>query len=782
MQDDEILGKKTAAIKTIMPTKKSFEGNTKPITPTLVNYFFGRNGAGKSTIAKAIEADDGVIWEDLKTQDSFDVKVYDQDYIDENFTDYTGLTGRLIFHKANDQAIKKQDAIKGKIADNRKEITDSQEAIGKLLSDDDIAKKYWDPFWKLTDYCRKTFKKSMAGCLNGKEPFFREASAKCASTTPVEHDPKALTDEYNALFASDLQKYPTLSFPSNAYAFENLPGAKLMGTEITSSSDRPYALFIKKLDAMTWVQTGVEHYAYHEENKDGLCPFCRQGLPKDFKQDIADLFNEDYAMNMTSLNAYLNSFKQTLSSLYLSLRELAKNPFPAVSTSALNAQIETLGTVTQECLNTIREKIANPSGKYTLPDIRSAIESIEWTVKDLNTKIEENNKLFKERGDKEEDLKKKVWEYVAFLLEDDNKKYRKELKDTETQRTALSAQLKVQKEELVKLQKELEEANSEGVPTEEAMSKINDLLRHSNFQGFELRPEDGKENVYAVMRMKDGKPYEVADKLSEGERSFIAFLYFYYDVLGFKDDDDNKKKKPKVVVIDDPVSSMDDSALFIIGSLVKQLAERCRMRGTLVDDKYGDAQIDQIFILTHNVHFHRDITAGRSVADYYDTTSFFLVRKENSRSECKRCVRPCSAGQHENYNPVKNSYFTLWSEYRELRSPSALINVMHQILEYYFVQLCGYDGEKLINTILKEREDKFFNRLSDGTLDTSEYNLAEAFISKITTPPSVIAEEHFIEDESDLERYRDIFERIFRAMDQQQHFDMMMESVNWNKS
>ena len=65
MQDDEILGKKTAAIKTILPTKRSFEGNTKPITPTLINYFFGRNGAGKSTIAKAIEEDDGVIWEDF---------------------------------------------------------------------------------------------------------------------------------------------------------------------------------------------------------------------------------------------------------------------------------------------------------------------------------------------------------------------------------------------------------------------------------------------------------------------------------------------------------------------------------------------------------------------------------------------------------------------------------------------------------------------------------------------------------------------------------------------
>jgi len=40
MPEDEVLDKKTAAIKTILPTKKSFEGNTKPITPILVNYFF----------------------------------------------------------------------------------------------------------------------------------------------------------------------------------------------------------------------------------------------------------------------------------------------------------------------------------------------------------------------------------------------------------------------------------------------------------------------------------------------------------------------------------------------------------------------------------------------------------------------------------------------------------------------------------------------------------------------------------------------------------------------
>ena len=32
------------------------------IQPTLVNFFFGNNGTGKSTVAKAIKADNGTTW------------------------------------------------------------------------------------------------------------------------------------------------------------------------------------------------------------------------------------------------------------------------------------------------------------------------------------------------------------------------------------------------------------------------------------------------------------------------------------------------------------------------------------------------------------------------------------------------------------------------------------------------------------------------------------------------------------------------------------------------
>ena len=50
---------------------------------TFVNFFYGNNGAGKSSIAHAIAEDDGVVWADGKTADDFEVLVYNQDFINE---------------------------------------------------------------------------------------------------------------------------------------------------------------------------------------------------------------------------------------------------------------------------------------------------------------------------------------------------------------------------------------------------------------------------------------------------------------------------------------------------------------------------------------------------------------------------------------------------------------------------------------------------------------------------------------------------------------------------
>ncbi|WP_312218200.1 AAA family ATPase [Sphingobium yanoikuyae] len=94
----------------------------------------------------------------------------------------------------------------------------------------------------------------------------------------------------------------------------------------------------------------------------------------------------------------------------------------------------------------------------------------------------------------------------------------------------------------------------------------------------DLRFESG-EDGYRVLRR--GKP---AKRLSEGEKTAIAFLYFLVQLR-----DQNFDLAEGVVVIDDPISSLDASAIYQAFSVLKNETQGAR----------------QLFIMTHNFEFLR---------------------------------------------------------------------------------------------------------------------------------------------------------------------------------
>ena len=89
------------------------------------------------------------------------------------------------------------------------------------------------------------------------------------------------------------------------------------------------------------------------------------------------------------------------------------------------------------------------------------------------------------------------------------------------------------------------------------------------------------------------------------KRNFIAFLYYYYLAKGSLS---SEAVKDKIVVIDAPVSSMDSGALFIVSALVREMIEVCYNNTDYRSHKVDGDYIKQIFILTHNVYFHKEIT------------------------------------------------------------------------------------------------------------------------------------------------------------------------------
>ena len=184
-------------------------------------------------------------------------------------------------------------------------------------------------------------------------------------------------------------------------------------------------------------------------------------------------------------------------------------------------------------------------------------------------------------------------------------------------------------------------------------------------------------------------------------------MYFYQLVKGSKND--TSANKGKIVVIDDPVSSMDSSSLFIVSSLIREMVD-VTLNNYDLEYQNNPVQgfyIKQMFILTHNAYFHREITYN--LVKNYKLVNFYLISKVDNVSSIRLCVEPNpeAPSEEQNYNPVQNSYSALWEEYREVNRFVPLMNVIHRILDYYFLQLCGYDGTNIRNTILVNNKEKF---------------------------------------------------------------------------
>ena len=92
---------------------------------TFVNFFYGNNGAGKSSIAHAIDENDGVVWADGKSAADYDVLVYNQDYINDNFVNYGDLKGVFIFGEEDVEAKKKIDELANELT--KTEVTMTQQ-------------------------------------------------------------------------------------------------------------------------------------------------------------------------------------------------------------------------------------------------------------------------------------------------------------------------------------------------------------------------------------------------------------------------------------------------------------------------------------------------------------------------------------------------------------------------------------------------------------------------------------------------------------------------------
>ena len=182
--------------------------------------------------------------------------------------------------------------------------------------------------------------------------------------------------------------------------------------------------------------------------------------------------------------------------------------------------------------------------------------------------------------------------------------------------------------------------------------------------------------------------------------------------------------KDNNVVIEDLMSNMDSSALFLVTALASEMLAICNNNVRLENSEFERKYIKKN-LLTNIAFFHREIIYN--MLRQYRYVTVFKINKKNNILSVDACVieaKPIS-DKDKNYNPVQIFHSALWEEYDKLDALIPLMSVIRRILEYYFLQLCGYDSEKLCGIVLVKNKDKFMVPVEASFLDYNKYNQAK---------------------------------------------------------
>lgn len=723
-------------IEKILVNKIATYSRPVEILPKKLNFIYGSNGSGKTTISNLINdydlSDDCLV--EMNNPSNIKTLVYNKQFVENNFTQSTSSV-KGIFTLGED-TIHAQEELKKLKTENQEKLESIEKKEQTIKGfDEEITlkeKQVAEKCWKVQQDIGNSFSNALVGYRSSKQKFFENCISlykKCDKKDA--ENLEAIKEKYDIAYSNESQVYTT--FPTiNITEIQNIEYSSLLQKIITGSTDTTMGQFIELLNNSDWVKQGIE-YIPHSNHQ---CPFCQQTLSKELQQEIENHFDEEYENDCQSIKKFISNYNAYFNSVESTISEILGSIIPLVDFSELKTKHELFNNQLKLNNEKLNKKLDQPSNKITINSFKGLIEEINQIIETYNSAIISNNDIVRNQTQEQVKCKSSLWSYIVDELKIDLKEYTDFVEGKQKGITAIKKQISDLKNEVKENKTKIESIENSMTSVAPTVTEINKILTKFDFKGFHLKENQHQTGTYLILR-DDGT--NVGNTLSEGEYNFITFLYFYYLVYGSQEKTGIGSNK--VVVIDDPISSLDSNVLFIVSTLVKNLINDCR------NNENG---IKQTFILTHNVYFHKEITFLGSRKQFAgDEALFGIVRKKDN----------VSTFQTYDKNPIESTYQLMW---RELDSDKisrvTSFNTMRRILEYYFKIIGDMDYEKCINEF-------------DGT----DKIVCRALVSGINDGSHFISDDFVIAfDEENMESYKRVFQLVFEKLGHIQHYNMMM--------
>lgn len=709
------------------------------------NFIYGTNGSGKTTLSNFLLApksseykDCSISWEN---NIPLEILVYNKKFRDKNFNSAGKIPGIFTIGEKSAEVTKRIEEINDQLKKLEKNIiADSKTKSSKQKEKEESYDSFKETVWiQLYKNKEADFKDAFVGVMKNKDNFVSKVLSEYdihKNETPLTYDElKELSDE---IYKAPKEKFQILSdFPQvdlNKYISDTIFGKKIIG-----NTDIDIAGLINKLNNSDWVNAGRKFI----ESNSKICPFCQQEtISEKLLKDLNDFFDESYNTDLSSLKTIVDYYEKDSNLLLNFLDEIENvekvNKNSQLDLNIFSAYLKTLHSEVSQNLSLISNKLSQPSISVNLKSHNETVISIKEIYDMAIQNVKKHNDIIDRLSIEKENLRNKIWCYMTKENETLISDYNKKQESCNKVILKMDERLSNYEKEKNKLNSELKELNKKDITIQSAVDAINDTLRSYGFMNFEIVSAE-EENTYALKR-NDGSFVE--DNLSEGETTFITFLYYMQLIHGSLTDDGVEQNK--VLVIDDPISSLDSNILFIVSSLIKEELKKIRA---------SNNKIKQIILLTHNVYFFKEITFIDGRENTRKDITYWILRKEEL----------CSENYKYEYNPIISSYDLYWREIREHEREGKcniyIQNTMRRIIEHYFKLLGKFKDETLL--------EKFSN--------ANEKIIARSLLCWVNDGSHSLPDDLFIESPEQITKnYFEIFKLIFVNAGQEEHYNMMM--------
>lgn len=585
------------------------------------NLIYGFNGSGKTTLARLLDSiSENGVSDKLESGCSFSfelsdgskpgsedpecasaryIAVFNEDYISKSLF-WTEGTAEPIVYIGEEQA------------DLAKEIEGLERKEEEAVAEETLKASEWSSAERLAAEIAKEIGSLVAAELN----LGRKYNAANVRLDYEERDfsPEDKLDEASQIKAKETINQTTL--PSEIEVSLKKPELEPVGEAVTKAcSFSVVSITIDSLerrkDALQWVGVGIDLHDQEEE-----CLFCGNALTDTRKENLKLALSDSYAQFHSLVDeakVAVRDAKKTNARIRQELN-LMGEPLPANASTikfARNTLIETtekLDRLLGDWGKALDQKLSNPESAYEVEsDITTqSVEAVTTAINKLDTAITQNNEAIS-NFENERNAARSLLK--AHHLADHQSRFNSAVAgNLEAKRTsdAAKAALTAVRAELSKKRDQLRSHSA-------AAAEMNKLLL--GYLGHDHIKLVANDQGYQVSRRGSLEP----KPLSEGERTAIAFCHFLATLKS-----EGRNPNEFIVVLDDPISSLDARAMTHAVSMVKNY--------------FSDS--NQVFILTHNLEFMREIKKWLGKGKKEENSSFLFIECHvSSEDRFSRIVR-----------------------------------------------------------------------------------------------------------------------------------------------